>query len=179
MKNKSVIGSLFLLLILFSACNYKENKNIPKLKEISPFAYCAIEVTGSWSQYNDAVLQLELEVKKQNVAIQGNVISIWRSYPDSTLQKEYKWEVGFKVSEGTVLKAPLVLKHWKTKKLYSQAYSGSAKGVTPFFKNYWSWFDANGLKVVRPLLEIGVPKSEVAEGESKFEALVFAVKKEK
>ena len=178
MKNKSAIVSLLLILILFSACNQKENINTPKLKEITPFTYCAIEVTGSWNQYNDAVLQLEQEVKKQNIAVSGNVISIWRSYPDITEEKDYNWEVGFKVSKETALKSPLVLKHWKTKKLYSQTYDGAAKGVTSFFKNYWSWFDTNKLKVVRPLLEIGVPKKEVGEGESKFEALVFAVKKD-
>ncbi len=175
--NYSLI-SMAIGLLFFCSCSQPKTNSEPTKKEIKPFYYCAIEMQGSWCQFGNAATQLEEEVKKQNIKVGGETISVWRSYPENTKKENYKWEVGFRVSKDVVVKEPLVLKYWESKNLYSQAYYGPSEGVSDFFKNYWAWFEKNDLKAVRPLLEIEAPRSEIEEGKSKFEALIVAVKKE-
>ncbi len=173
---KKIINISFVLLLITFACT-DQKKTISELtlKEVLPFTYCALEVRGSWGQYKDKLKQLSEEVQKQGIVVDGEVISVWRSYPNATEEKDYKWEVGYKIAEGTTIESPLVTKKWKTKNLYSQSYDGPSDGVTDFFKNYWAWFEDNNLKVIRPLMEIEPPSEQIGEGRSKFKALVQAV----
>jgi len=171
----NIILSLICVLTL-SSCSQNSNTSEPKQVKVDPFIYCALEVRGSWSQFNAAVKALEGELEKQNISTHGELISIWHSYPETTEDADYKWEVGYKTSNTTPVNSPLIIKKWETKTLYRQLYDGPSEGVSEFFKSYWKWFENNNLSVVRPLLEITYPETEIGDNQSKFEVLVEATK---
>jgi len=174
MKANFYVSIIFVLIL--SSCNQKHTNSDPELVKVVPFSYCSIEMQGPWNQFNAAVKILDEEILKQNISTHGELISVWRSYPETTKEADYKWEVGYKLTDPIAVNGPLVIKTWETTNLYKQHYDGPANGVTEFFKNYWKWFDDNELKVVRPLLEITYPETEVGDNQSKFEVLVKAIK---
>ena len=152
----------------------------PYLMGVEPFKYCTIEARGSWSQSSDIHKKLDDAVKKQNVPVKGDVVGVWYSYPDKTLEKDLKWELGYKLTGSVKVQPPLKIKNWETKYLYCQVYDGPSSGSDNFFEDYWDWFKRNNLKVIRPLMEIDLPHAETDLNGikmSKFAAYIETVKR--
>lgn len=126
-----------------------------KLKKIRAFPYCAVEMKGSYTQHEKAFQTLFAEANKQKVKMESSVFAVYYSDPKSTPEKDLLWEVGFAVSKGQEVAAPLKLKKWKFPSVASLTYEGEfeEETMTKAYDKLDKWIVKNGLKPVGPVME--------------------------
>jgi AraC family transcriptional regulator len=152
---KKVIPALGILLTLAAVGHGFQDNTVPALKEIEPFAYCAIAHQGPISDISGVIGQLIQEMQGQNLfsAIRGPMVGIYYDDPSQTDAADLSWEVGFIVTAQAAPEAPLIKKVWDHPTVASIIHVG------PYGKNgetigrLVAWMKAGGYVADGPLLE--------------------------
>jgi len=160
-----------------------EKAEIIRVKEVEPFYYGALEMTGSYEQHATAFPTLYQEAAAQALAIDGEPFGVYWNDPETTPEADLKWELGFPMSEKKGLAAPLKLKKWEFKHLVSKRYEGQyeSEEMGDAYKEIFDWIGKNGYVPAGPCMEkyLNMP-SKNAEGKwaGKVEILIPVEKAE-
>ncbi|MDD4856874.1 MAG: GyrI-like domain-containing protein [Candidatus Krumholzibacteria bacterium] len=127
---------------------------VVQLKVDTAFAYCALEMTGSYDQHGAAFQQLYGEAAKQGI-IGAMPFGIYWNSPSDTPAENLKWEIGFAVPAGKTPQAPLVLKKWEYTTMASLRYTGElgGEGMGKAMGAMYKWIGENGYRPAGPMME--------------------------
>lgn len=125
-----------------------------QLRVDTAFAYCALEMTGSYDQHQAAFEKLFIEAMKQGI-FGGAPFGIYWNNPNITPVEELKWEVGFSVPTGQVVNEPLKLKTWNFRTTAVFDYSGEfeAEAMTKAYSEVFKWIVDHGYRLAGPVME--------------------------
>jgi len=126
-----------------------------ELKTDTAFAYCAVEMTGSYDQHETAFTKLFEEAMNQGI-FGGMPFGIYWNSPANTPIEQLKWDVGFVLTPGTAPKPPLTIKKWDFTTMASLKYRG-VFGGTEMDKEYgrlFQWIADNGYVAAGPMMEV-------------------------
>jgi effector-binding domain-containing protein len=126
-----------------------------ELRTDTAFAYCALEMTGSYDQHEAAFTKLFGEAMNQGI-YGGFPFGIYWNSPANTPVEKLMWDVGFALPAGAAPKAPLTVKQWEFTTTASLKYSG-AFGGAEMDKEYgrlFQWIADNGYVAAGPMMEV-------------------------
>jgi effector-binding domain-containing protein len=123
------------------------------LKTIEPFAYFCMPVKGSYSQIQEAIGKLMLEIQTQNAMPTGPLMGIFYNSPEEVESSALEWEIGFPVSPSQAIQPPLVLKEWKFTQVAVSMHKGPYADVGKTIAKINDWMAANGWAPAGPMLE--------------------------
>ena len=133
----------------------EEKKDSVQVREIEPFWYCCVEMTGSYEQHNNAFQTLYEQAGAQSLGMDFVAFGIYYNSPEQVQESELKWEIGFELAEKTDVKAPLVLKEWKYTTMavipYEGSFSSEAFGLA--YQKLFEWVGQNNYVVAGPAME--------------------------
>ena len=125
------------------------------VKDIKPYFYCAVEMTGSYDQHEDTFTTLYEQAGMQGLGTDFNSFGIYYDDPNDTPVEQLTWELGFALADSVIVNAPLVVKKWDYKKEAGLLYNGSFDSpefVDAHIKLY-EWLGKNNKMPVGPLME--------------------------
>jgi AraC family transcriptional regulator len=126
-----------------------------ELKVDTAFAYCALEMTGSYGQHEAAFGTLYQESVKQEI-YGGMPFGIYWNSPADTPVEKLSWDVGFIVPPGKAPQDPLKLKNWNFTTMASLKYRGAFGGedMGKAYGTIFKWIAENGYQPAGPMMEI-------------------------
>jgi DNA gyrase inhibitor GyrI len=132
-----------------------EQPLVVQLKVDTAFAYCAIEMTGSYDQHGAAFQQLYAEAAKQGI-IGAMPFGVYWNSPSDTPPENLKWEIGFAIPAGKTPQAPLLLKKWEFTTMASLKYTGElgGEGMGKAMGAMFKWIGENGYQPTGPMMEM-------------------------
>jgi DNA gyrase inhibitor GyrI len=133
----------------------KELKTEIELVEIAPFSYCAVEMTGSYTQHQEAFMKLYSEAAKQGLPITEAPFGIYWNSPEDTAEEDLKWEICIVVPEDREIAAPIVLKKWEHTTVVQRDFEGAIDSdeLRGVYYAMYEWIEANGYEMAGPMLE--------------------------
>ncbi len=126
-----------------------------ELKTDTAFAYCAVEMTGSYDQHEAAFAKLFETAMNQGI-YGGMPFGVYWNSPANTPVEQLKWDVGFALPAGAAPKLPLAVKKWEYTTMASLRYRGAFGGVE-MDKEYgrlYEWIAGNGYVAEGPMMEV-------------------------
>jgi effector-binding domain-containing protein len=126
-----------------------------ELKTDTAFAYCAIEMTGSYDQHGAAFGKLFQEAMNQGI-YGGMPFGVYWNSPADTPVEQLKWDVGFVLTPGSAPKSPLAIKKWDFTTMASLKYRGVFGGVDMdrAYGRLFKWIGENGYQAAGPMMEV-------------------------
>jgi len=126
-----------------------------ELRTDTAFAYCAIEMTGSYDQHGAAFGKLFQEAMNQGI-YGGMPFGIYWNSPANTPIEQLKWDVGFVLTPGSEPKPPLAIKKWDFTTMASLKYRGVFGGVDmdQAYGRLFKWIGENGYQAAGPMMEV-------------------------
>ena len=126
-----------------------------ELKTDTAFAYCAVEMTGSYDQHEAAFTKLFEEAMNQGI-YGGMPFGIYWNSPADTPVEQLKWDVGFALPAGNAPKPPLAIKKWDFTTMASLRYRGVFGGVDmdQAYGRLFQWIADNGYLAAGPMMEV-------------------------
>ena len=126
-----------------------------ELKTDTAFAYCAVEMTGSYDQHEAAFTKLFEEAMNQGI-YGGMPFGIYWNSPANTPAEQLKWDVGFVLPPGSAPKPPLAIKKWDFTTMASLKYRGVFGGVEMdrAYGRLFQWIADNGYLAAGPMMEV-------------------------
>ena len=103
----------------------KMPKNEIQIVETEPFAYAAVEMTGSYEQHAQAFMTLYSAAGEQGLPMTAAPFGIYHNSPEDTPEEELKWEIGMPVEGVKELAAPVVLKKWEHTMVAQRDFEGA------------------------------------------------------
>ena len=88
------------------------------------FHYVAVEMTGSYELHGEAFGTLYNQAGMQGLDMSAKPMGIYFNDPSNTPVEDLKWDIGFKVPDGTEVKEPLKLKTMPAQKVAVDIYEG-------------------------------------------------------
>ena len=154
MKRTLLIGVIFACAIAGIGKGGQEGTT-PVVKEVEPFAYCALVQSGPLSAIGQAVGRLVQEMQAQNLftAIRGPMVGVYENALAPAEQGEMAWEVGFVVTAQAEPLAPLVKKVWDHPTVASVVHAGPYSKVGETIVGLLRWMEAEGYVADGPLME--------------------------
>lgn len=152
---RKIIAALGIIFALAGAGQGLQDETTPSLKDVEPFAFCAIAHTGPLSDVSAVVGQLIREMQGQNLfsAIRGPMVGIYPLDSMTAASGDLSWELGFIVTAQAEPQAPLIKKVWDyptvAAVIHAGAYERSGETITKLLE----WMKANGCIADGPLLE--------------------------
>lgn len=153
------------------------------VKEVEPFTYCALEMTGSYDQHAAAFQTLYAAAGKQGLDMSAVPFGIYWNDPECTPVEDLKWEIGLPVTGKKEFAEPLKAKKWEYGMVVSMPYEGpfSVEKMGPAYHEIYGWIEENGFEQAGPVMEkymsMPVPdESGILSG--KIEIMVPVQKKE-
>jgi DNA gyrase inhibitor GyrI len=132
---------------------------VPKPPEVrirtdTAFAYCAIEMRGSYDRHAAAFEKL-YTVSAQQGIFGGYPFGVYYNSPDNTPADSLTWELGFRMAKGEKPGPPLVLKKWPYTTMAVLDFSGEFGGTdeTDAFNRVYKWAGEHGYRPAGPLME--------------------------
>jgi effector-binding domain-containing protein len=152
---KKVILAMGIFVALAAVGHGLQDETVPALKEIEPFAYCAIEHTGPLSEVSAVVGQLIEEMQGQNLfsTIQGPMVGIYPLESVSMDSADLSWELGFIVTAQAEPQAPLIKKVWDHPTVAAVIHAGPYEKIGATIDKLMAWMKAEGCVAEGPLLE--------------------------
>jgi AraC family transcriptional regulator len=148
------------LLMLGAASLYVWNAPRPtaqgadvSLQKIEPFAYFCMPVKGSYSQIQEAIGKLMMEMQAQNAMPTGPLMGIYYNSPDEVSSQDLEWEIGFPVSPRQAVQPPLVLKDWSFTQVAVSVHKGPYADLGKTIAKISDWMAANDFVPAGPVLE--------------------------
>ncbi len=133
-----------------------------QLRTDTAFVYCALEMTGSYAQHQTAFEKLFATSMEQGI-YGGTPFGVYWNDPSTTPVEQLKWEIGFSVPAGQVVKEPLKLKTWKFTTMAVLDYSGEfeGEGMTKAYNEVFTWIGEHGYQPAGPIMErfLNVPSA--------------------
>jgi AraC family transcriptional regulator len=125
-----------------------------ELRSDTAFAYCALEMTGSYDQHSSAFEKLYAEAMKQGI-YGGTPFGVYWNSPSATPVEKLAWDVGFMLTSGQAPKEPLKLKKWEFTTMAVLEYSGEfgGEGMTNAYGQLFKWIGEHGYKPAGPMME--------------------------
>jgi AraC family transcriptional regulator len=125
-----------------------------ELRTDTAFAYCALEMTGSYDQHSAAFEKLYAEAMKQGI-YGGTPFGVYWNSPGNTPVEKLAWDVGFVVPSSQAPKEPLKLKKWEFTTMAVLEYSGAfgGEGMTNAYNELFKWIGEHGYKPAGPMME--------------------------
>ncbi|MGD1048138.1 MAG: GyrI-like domain-containing protein [Candidatus Krumholzibacteriaceae bacterium] len=125
-----------------------------QLKVDTAFAYCALEMTGSYDQHGTAFQKLYEESAKQGI-FGGMPFGVYYNSPNDTPVEKLKWDLGFSLPAGKTPAAPLVAKKWEYTTMASLKYTGEFGGqpMIDAYARLYKWIGENGYQPAGPMME--------------------------
>jgi effector-binding domain-containing protein len=125
------------------------------IKEIKPFAYCAIAHKGPLADISNVIGQLMQAMQGQSLfaSIRGPMVGVYYNSPDQVKPEELSWEVGFQVSEQASPQPPLEKKTWNYPIVAAAVHTGTYAKVGETIQRLMQWLGAQGYDVAGPILE--------------------------
>lgn len=132
-----------------------QDETLPSLKDVEPFAYCAIAHKGPLSDISGVIGQLIQEMQTQNLfsAIRGPMVGIYPDDPSQTDPADMSWEIGFIVTAQAEPQAPLVKKVWALTPVAAIVHIGPYAKSGETINRLTAWMKAEGCVAGGPLLE--------------------------
>ncbi|MCX5752207.1 MAG: GyrI-like domain-containing protein [Candidatus Krumholzibacteria bacterium] len=126
-----------------------------ELKTDTAFAYCALEMTGSYDQHEAAFGKLYQEAMNQGI-YGGMPFGIYWNSPANTPVEQLKWDVGFTLPPGNAPKPPLAIKKWDFTTMASLKYRGVFGGeeMGNAYGRIYKWIGENGYQPSGPMMEV-------------------------
>ena len=126
-----------------------------ELKTDTAYAYCALEMTGSYDQHEAAFGKLYQEAMNQGI-YGGMPFGIYWNSPANTPVEQLKWDVGFVLPAGTAPKPPLAIKKWDFTTMASLKYRGVFGGaeMDNAYGRLFKWIGENGYQPSGPMMEV-------------------------
>ncbi len=165
-KLASLFIILFLVVFSFNCGGGEKSKQAEKptpkkdttaqtftITEMEPFSYCALEVTGPFTLFEEKVNILMAEMNKQGITPSGHMISIYYNNPETTPPESLKWEIGFKVPDTVKISEPLVIKKWAFKKSFCREFKDAGTKIKNFYNETYKLIDSNKLVPAGPPME--------------------------
>jgi effector-binding domain-containing protein len=136
-----------------SAAQLKISKEV-ELRTDTAFAYCALEMTGSYDQHSAAFEKLYAEAMKQGI-YGGTPFGVYWNSPGDTPVEKLAWDVGFIVPSSQTPKEPLKLKKWEFPTAAVLEYRGAfaGEGMTNAYNAIFKWIGEHGYKPAGPMME--------------------------
>jgi AraC family transcriptional regulator len=123
------------------------------IQKVEPFAYFCMRVKGSYSQIQEAMGQLMMQVQSQNVMPTGPLMGIYYNDPAQVESQDLEWEIGFPVAPRQMIQPPLVLKEWNYSQVAACLHRGPYADVGKTVAKVVEWMSANGYVPAGPVLE--------------------------
>lgn len=125
-----------------------------ELRTDTVFAYCALEMTGSYDQHSAAFEKLYSEAMKQGI-YGGTPFGVYWNSPGNTPVEKLAWDVGFVLPSSQAPKEPLKLKKWEFTTAAVLEYSGAfaGEGMTNAYNAIFKWIGEHGYKPSGPMME--------------------------
>ncbi len=143
------------------------------IKEIEPFTYCCIEHTGVFSEMPEAIGNLMVNIREQNVAPQGAIIAVYLDAPDKVEPQALRWEVGFPVTPQALVQAPLLKKTWEYARVAETVHVGPYEKTGETIAKLIEWLTAQGYEAAGPVLEMYFDMDPDAVDPSKLRTQVW------
>lgn len=126
-----------------------------ELKTDTAYAYCALEMTGSYDQHEAAFERLYQEAMNQGI-YGGMPFGIYWNSPADTPVEQLKWDVGFVLPTGNAPKPPLTIKKWDFTTMASLKYRGVFGGaeMDNTYVRLFKWIGENGYQPAGPMMEV-------------------------
>jgi AraC family transcriptional regulator len=149
--------------------------------DIEPFAYAAVEMTGSYEQHAQAFMTLYSAAGQQGLAMTEAPFGIYHNSPEDTPEEELKWEIGMPVPADTKLAEPIVLKKWEFTKVAQLDFEGAIDSdeMKAVYYGMYEWIETSGYELAGPMMErfLSMPaENDKGEMVGKVQ-IVFPVKK--
>jgi len=154
------IGFAVMTGLVLSAFGQEALKTVEKpvtvvqAKDVLPFMYAALEMTGSYDQHSKAFQDLYQYAGAQGVAMDQPPFGLYFNNPENTPQEQLKWDLGLPCSETAKLSPPLKLKKWEFEKVAVLTYTGSyeADGAKAY-QTLFQWIGQNKYVSAGPIME--------------------------
>lgn len=126
-----------------------------RLEKTEPFAYAALEMTGSYAQHGTAFQTLYQEAGKQGLPMNSASFGVYWNSPQNTAEADLKWEIGLAMPDTQKVAAPLKLKKWEFPQSASVTYYGGfdSSAVGKAYQSLFGWMGKNGYRVAGPVME--------------------------
>ncbi|MFA4948879.1 MAG: GyrI-like domain-containing protein [Candidatus Krumholzibacteriia bacterium] len=126
-----------------------------ELKTDTAFAYCAVEMIGSYDQHEAAFTKLFEEAMNQGI-VGGMPFGIYWNSPMDTPVEKLAWDVGFVLPPGKAPKPPLTIKKWDFTTMASLKYRGVFGGAEMgnAYGRLFRWIGENGYQAAGPMMEV-------------------------
>jgi len=126
-----------------------------EVKEIDPFVFCSIRHTGPFSEIEQVINNLIATMQSQNVHPQGPMFGIYHTIPGPNPQENMKmeWEIGFPITEQTLVQAPLERNIWNYTTVATAIHTGPYEETGEAITDIFEWMQANGYDKAGPVLE--------------------------
>jgi AraC family transcriptional regulator len=154
MVKKVFMGAMIIIALTAIGRGFQDETE-PSLKDVEPFAYCAIAHKGPLSDMSSVIGQLIQEMQNQNLfsAIRGPMVGIYPQDPTQTDPAELSWEVGFIVTAQAEPRAPLIKKVWDRPTVAAIVHIGPYGKIGETIGRLVAWMKAGGNVADGPLLE--------------------------
>jgi effector-binding domain-containing protein len=186
---KKSITAIVCCLMILSLCPFAAAQEAPKaegaaaaptatpiqIKQIEPFTYCCIEMTGSYEQHSTAFMTLYGAVGSQALNPEGEPFGVYHNDPKTTPEAELKWELGMPIAQGLEVKEPLKLKKWYFEQLAARIYEGPFDAMDAAYMEMVAWIEENGYVFAGPPMEkfLGMPaQDETGQWAGKMEIMI-------
>ncbi|MBN1893429.1 GyrI-like domain-containing protein [bacterium] len=125
-----------------------------QVRDVAPFMYAALEMTGSYEQHSQAFQDLYQNAGAQGVAMDQPPFGLYFNNPENTPQEQLKWDLGLPCSEEAKLTPPLKLKKWEFDKIAVLTYTGNyeADGAQAHHALF-QWIGENKYVPAGPVME--------------------------
>ena len=132
----------------------EDKKSAFQIKEIEPFNYVAVEMTGSYEQHPMAFETLYSQAGMLGLDMSVPSFGIYFGDPSSMPEEELKWEIGLPAGQISEVKEPLIIKEWTSTLMVSTMYEGPFNDE--FFAAYqkaFQWIGENSYRPAGPMME--------------------------
>jgi len=125
------------------------------LIEAEPFSYCAVEMTGSYTQHPNAFMALYSGAAQQGLSMEQVPFGVYWNSPEDTPEEDLKWEIGFIVPDGAEIAAPLVKKKWEYTHHVTARFTGvyDSPELQALYGRIMEYAGKNGLEPAGPCME--------------------------
>lgn len=126
-----------------------------EIKEVEPFVFCSIRHKGPFSEIEQVINNLIATMQSQNVHPQGPMFGIYHTVPGPSDPegKQMEWEIGFPITEQTLVQAPLERNIWNHTIVATAIYTGPYEETGEAITDMFEWMETNGYEKVGPVLE--------------------------
>jgi effector-binding domain-containing protein len=148
-----------------------------QVKEKPSFTYVYMSFTGSFKTMPQKIMEFMGEFFKQGLKPGGELISVYHNSPEDVKESELKWDVGFPVSEKTIVKAPLKNGTYEKKTVLEYKHKGSYDLLPEIYKKLTVSIKEKNLTIVLPTYEFYLNSPMEVKAEELLTRIEIPVKK--